>query len=109
MTYRELIRWAKDNDVEKRANDGLAIAFERFKQLYPDEFDIVFDGFVSSKLSVYFDNIKLCVDKWLDVHSAVVVIQGSLRYDCRYVGSYEVIFDLNGKVIDDVLEIDFNE
>jgi len=103
MDYTYIINWGKENNAAVQTIENCRMAINNLLKDFPEYFDNDFPCFDKEKIVVSLGGLGLSVHNWRDAPSAAFVSCAHLSYLDKPLGSYRLIFDLSGEVVDDVL------
>jgi len=105
MDINDLKKWIYDNGIEERTIKSFMEDFENYKCEYPEEFSRVFEKFDINNLTVDLQKISLKLGNWPVCDYNHIISSVIIIYKGKHVGSYDLLFNLNGGIYDEYFVI----
>jgi hypothetical protein len=105
---RKLKEGADENRVVERTILTFWKHIENYKRDDIEDYDRVFKGVDTNNLKLRVRELSLTIFTWDSLDSEVehVVVVLTVKYNNKVIGTYRVLFNLNGEEEDDYLDID---
>jgi hypothetical protein len=91
--------------LEERSIEAFWHNFDKYAEESRDEFNKYFPDFKRVNMFVAIDNVSFKLGNWPECDFNHVVINIPMYYKDKYIGYYNIYFDLNGKADDDCFVI----
>ncbi|MDQ2087658.1 hypothetical protein RBH29_14600 [Herbivorax sp. ANBcel31] len=105
MRVKELKKFMKKYNIEAKGVEYFYDYFNEYKNEHPEEFNELFDCYDSSKIETWLHSVSLKGYNWPELDYCNVVIELKVLYNDEEIGVYQLFYDLNGNITDDVLRI----
>lgn len=102
LESKQLKQWVEYHQISKRTIEGWWQALRNLKKNAPDSFIEHFgEEFNEQLITINFEKVGLYMSNWLVEENFYVASYATITYKEQNFGTYKMVFDLKGQVLDD--------
>ena len=101
MDESELLKWIQDNSIKETVIISGLRYFSNYVSSHPDQVKQEFGQFDADLLSFQLAKISLTLKYHYPEDLVYISAYANVSYNKENIGSYQLVFDLNGEILDD--------
>lgn len=105
MNELELKSFIEKYSIDKVVINCLESYLIEYQKEHFEEFDMIFPYYSFSKISTWIHSISYRAYNWPELDYINIVVELIVSYEENDIGCYQLFYDLEGEIVDDVLKL----